>query len=636
MNRQTIISALCCLPLTVVGQVTMNIDLNDRGPTMSDYQYGIFYEEINHAGEGGLYAEMVCDRSFEGGERENGVWTTVGSADTARVSEGLLNNAQRHAMRFTATHPMSGIANRGFWGMSVERDSIYELTFWATKGAFTAQLQSADGSLTFASAEVKQGERRGEWRKYSATLKANASCNDARLALLARKAGRYTVDVVSLFPGTFRNRPNGLRRDLAERLAGLHPTFVRFPGGCYVEGVNSYDEAFQWKRTLGPIEERPGHQNRNWNYWVSDGMGYHEFLQLCDDLNAAPLFVINVGLGHEYQIPVDSIDWLIEDALDAIEYANGDLTTRWGKERAKNGHPEPFNLKFIEIGNENYQADARIHSQQYAERYIKFYKAIKERYPELTTIGNVDSWGHDNPVWRNLHPVEMVDEHYYRWHTWMRENYRKYDNRMRNFLIYNGEYAANGEGKALPTMESAVGEAIYMMGMERNADICRMASFAPIFMNVNDPRWKYDMIYYDSQGHWVTPSYYVQQMMAENVGRQVLRWTESGNSATVDSATAVVVKSPQWLYQSVTVNDDARTVYLKIANPNDREVSLEVNWSNVVPLSCELTTLSAPTPEATNSMEQPEAVSPRSFSYEKFPDKLKIKPYSVNVFRVRF
>jgi len=646
-------------------QVTMTIDTTLRSHHLNPYQYGLFFEEINHAGEGGLYAEMVQARSFGGNEREMAAWRTIGNSKTQIVTTGLLNAAQTQAMQVTATQPNTGIANTGFWGMAVNKGETYTLTFYAKgnaritaalrtksdlqelKNSQTQSLNNSQPPLASARVSVK-----GKWAKYTLRLTPTASSANACLTLTLDRPATVCLDVVSLFPETFRGRPNGLRKDLAQALADLHPTFLRFPGGCYVEGVNSYDEAFQWKKTIGPIENRPGHHNRNWGYTSTDGLGFDEYLQFCEDIGAAPMYVVNVGLGHEFQIPLEDIDTLIQSTLDAIEYANGPVTTTWGALRAKHGHPAPYNLRFIEIGNENYQADARIHSQDYAERYIRFYQAIKRKYPDIITIGNVDAWGHDNPLWLNLHPVEILDEHYYRNPSWMIENYTKYDNRMRNFVIYNGEYAANSEGKGLPNILSAIAESIYMLGMERNSDICQMASFAPLLMNVNDPRWKYDLIYHNHQGCYLTPSYYVQQMLATNVGKQNLLWTETGNEITNSETQKLTNSETQELnnsqtqnlnnsqtqrliYQSIAIDDNARTIYLKLANPHPSAVNLNLQWANVAPTTATLIQLASPQPTDTNSFEHPDAVCPTRTELSDV-SHLILPPYSLSICQVHY
>lgn len=538
---RTITKALSLVLLTAAShaqaQITMNVDAALRGPLTSPYQYGLFFEEINHAGEGGLYAELVKNRSFEDGTEG---WQTINGATMSVTDTGLLNKVQGHALTVavkgaSASAP-KGIVNNGYWGMALRNDSAYTLSLWlkgskALNNHLVARLVNEAGT-TIGEATLAGDVNLYSWTKLTTTITAHADVAKGSLQLLATADGSMTVDVVSLFPATWKGRANGLRPDLAQLLADTHPTFLRFPGGCYVEGQGGYDNAFQWKKTIGPIEQRPGHWNRNWGYWSSDGLGFDEYLQLCEDLGAAPLFVVNVGLGHGFTLSLEDTKAPVQDCLDAIEYANGDASTTWGAKRVANGHAAPYHLKFIEIGNENYQADANAQSNEYAERYKMFYNAIKAKYPDIVCIGNVEAWGTDSPSWRNANPVELVDEHYYRSADWMIANYNKYDNVSRFIGIYNGEYAANGGsyGK-YGNLSSALGEAVYMLGMERNSDVCRMASFAPIFTHESNPTWAYDMIHFDADKNFVTPSYYVQKLMGNNLGTQNLKWTETGNAA---------------------------------------------------------------------------------------------------------
>lgn len=530
----------------------LSVDASQEGVTISPTLYGLFYEEINHAGEGGLYAELIQNRSFEDEARPirnrrfgaNGEGERFGSRPQPGMipawilsnSEGasskmeitstnLLNDVQRKALKWTVTKASddapAAIANTGFWGIESVKGDTYTLSFWARadkgyKGTLRVGLQNKDSTVWYAEAMVK-GKIGKTWKKYAVTFTPEANADYARFVMAADAPGTLYLDMVSLFPPTFKNRANGCRKDLAEMLEALHPKFVRFPGGCFVEGM-SKESAYEWKRTVGPLEERPGHYNANWHYPVTDGMGYHEYLQLSEDLGAEPLYVVNVGIWHGGFEPYDQIDEYIQNALDAIEYANGDKSTKYGRMRIANGHPEPFNMKYIEIGNENYQVNPREQSDHYAERYIQFYNAIKARYPEMQVIGNVESWGTDYPTWRNEHPVDMLDEHYYRSPSWFAGKYHHYDNYDRKGpKIYVGEYAVTsncGEGN----LKAALGEAIYMMGMENNSDIVAMCSYAPVFVNIHDKTWLPDMIRFDAAHSWGSPSYYVQRLFAENVG----------------------------------------------------------------------------------------------------------------------
>ena len=552
-KRWLLYTILGMLGMNIQAQTAvLNVDASREDISISPTLYGLFYEEINHAGEGGLYAELIQNRSFEDeaqpirnqrfgangeGERFGGrpapgtipSWFATNSKGAVSrmeiTTENLLNKVQKKALCWTITEATpeapAGIANTGYWGIESVKGDTYTLTFWARadkryKGTLNVGLQSKDDATWYAKTKIK-GRIGKKWKKYAVTFTPNTNVDYTRFVMEADTPGTLYLDMISLFPPTFKNRPNGCRKDLAEMLVALHPKFLRFPGGCFVEGT-SRETAYEWKRTVGPLEERPGHYNGNWHYPVTDGMGYHEYLQLAEDLGAEPLYVVNVGIWHGGFVHHDSIDEYIQNALDAIEYANGDKSTTYGRMRIKNGHTQPFNMKYIEIGNENYQPHFHEQSDHYAERYIQFYNAIKTRYPEMQIIGNVESWGTDYPTWRNEHPVDMLDEHYYRSPSWFASKYHHYDNYNRKGpKIYVGEYAVTsdcGEGN----LKAALGEAIYMMGMENNSDVVTMCSYAPVFVNIHDKTWMPDMIRFDAAHSWGSPSYYVQRLFAENVG----------------------------------------------------------------------------------------------------------------------
>ncbi|MCR5315071.1 MAG: carbohydrate binding domain-containing protein [Bacteroidaceae bacterium] len=555
-TRKLLIAVLFISACSMNAQVVINVDATQKGPKISPTHYGIFYEDINHAADGGLYAELIRNRSFEddlmgggrnmrrrGGQNNQNEgqteprisnWFSVGSASLKLIQENLLNSVQHNALNVMLKKAGDGVRNEGFWGMNAVKGTKYRLSFWAKSlngynGTITAQLQSTNGqSLGNVKINANFGK---EWKKYTAIITATGNDPRAEFSLTADKVGEFQIDVVSLFPPTFKNRENGMRPDLAQMLADMHPRFMRFPGGCFVEGQQSPDNAFRWKRTIGPIEQREGHANVNWGYRTSDGIGFHEFLQLSEDLGAKPLFVVNVGIWHGGCTPYDQIGEWIEECMDALEYANGDITTKYGKMRAENGHPAPFNLEYIEIGNENYNFNMNNNSDQsdhYPERYIQFYNAIKAKYPNVHCIGNVESWSTDNPSWRNNYPVEMVDEHYYRNPKWFADRFDKYDSYDRSkYKIYVGEYAVTSQFGDIGNLNAALGEAVYMMGMENNSDVVVMNSYAPIFVNENDARWRPDMIRFNSNKVMGTPSYYVQQLFPNNIGTQVLKtdWT---------------------------------------------------------------------------------------------------------------
>ena len=534
MKRNNIfLAALLASSLAANAQVKINVDAANPGIKVSPNLYGIFFEDINHAADGGLYAELISNRSFEDSDNAIPTWRTSasnGASITSQlVSKALLNNAQGKALQITVKADKAATAsliNEGFWGINAVQGRTYKLSLFAKgnyKGGLKARLISADGKTVYAETTVDAAIGK-KWNKYTAELTANANDPKAQFELVFDGKGTVTLDVVSLFPPTFMNRPNGLRPDLAQLLYNIRPKFVRFPGGCYVEGQESPENAFHWEKTIGPIEQRPGHKNVNWRYRTSDGMGFDEYLQLAEDLNAKPLYVVNVGLWHGGMTPVDSIQPWIDECMNALEYANGPVTSKYGALRAKNGHLEPYNIEYLEIGNENNQPDPALQSDHYYERFKKFKDAVLAKYPNMHLIGNVVAWGDDNPTWDSKESVELLDEHYYRNPAWFAENFNKYDTYNRKGSeIYVGEYAVTQGFGNMGSLDAALGEAVYMMGIENNSDIVTMASYAPIFANLNDRMWAPDMIQFTSDKVFGTPSYYVQNLMANNVGTRVLK-----------------------------------------------------------------------------------------------------------------
>lgn len=534
MKRNNILlAALLASSLAANAQVKINVDAANPGIKVSPNLYGIFFEDINHAADGGLYAELISNRSFEDSDNAIPTWRTSasnGASITSQlVSKALLNNAQGKALKITVKADKAATAsliNEGFWGINAVQGRTYKLSLFAKgnyKGGLKARLISADGKTVYAETTVDAAIGK-KWNKYTAELTVNANDPKAQFELVFDGKGTVTLDVVSLFPPTFMNRPNGLRPDLAQLLYNIRPKFVRFPGGCYVEGQESPENAFHWEKTIGPIEQRPGHKNVNWRYRTSDGMGFDEYLQLAEDLNAKPLYVVNVGLWHGGMTPVDSIQPWIDECMNALEYANGPVTSKYGALRAKNGHPEPYNIEYLEIGNENNQPDPALQSDHYYERFKKFKDAVLAKYPNMHLIGNVVAWGDDNPTWDSKESVELLDEHYYRNPAWFAENFNKYDTYNRKGSeIYVGEYAVTQGFGNMGSLDAALGEAVYMMGIENNSDIVTMASYAPIFANLNDRMWAPDMIQFTSDKVFGTPSYYVQNLMANNVGTRVLK-----------------------------------------------------------------------------------------------------------------
>jgi alpha-L-arabinofuranosidase len=524
VRRRFLLAASLILSVFVGGAAAeparITIDAAHPGPRISPTLYGIFFEEINMAGDGGLYAELVRNRSFEDSNKPDH-WSAVavpGAKATLAVdTQEPMSTKNPHSLRLELTSngtARAGVANGGYFGIAVDKDAGYHLSLSARagdgfSGPLTVTLEKCDGSKTYAQATT--GSLSDKWQTFALDLTAKATDPKARLVITATHSGKVWLDMVSLFPAkTWHDRSNGMRPQLAEMLDGLHPSFVRFPGGCWVEG-DTMKTSQRWKTTIGPIADRRTLWNL-WGYSSTNGLGFHEYLQLCEDLKAEPLFVINVGMSHHEVVPMEKMGEYVEDALDAIEYANGPVSSRWGAQRAKNGHPAPFGLKYMEIGNEN-------GGPAYYERYPLFYKAIKAKYPQMHLVADV--W---NGIPKNS-PVEIIDEHYYSSPEFFMGQAHRYDGYDRTGpKVYVGEYAVT-QGCGKGNLRGALGEAAFMTGMERNSDVVVMASYAPLFANVDIRRWTPDLINFDSSRVYGLPSYYVQQMFSRNRGDVVLPMT---------------------------------------------------------------------------------------------------------------
>ncbi|MCY2924981.1 MAG: DUF1080 domain-containing protein [Planctomycetota bacterium] len=515
----------------------IRVNAGVRGIRISPHLYGLFYEDINHGGDGGIYAEMVRNRGFEAGRTPEGCRMEGGEvvnpmgwrqAYTPDSLEGWSLFAQGQASgeaKVVADKPLSpenpmslrlqvhkaeggqfGLANAGWWGMSVEKGAAYWLSLHARTDDYTGPLRVAIVSPTGqVLAETFFTGLTSAWQEHSARLVAAGTDPGARLVITASQPGTLYLDMVSLFPEeTFKGRANGCRKDIAEMLSALKPAFMRFPGGCIVEGV-ALANRVEWKKTIGALTGRPGHWNL-WNYYASDGLGFHEYLQLCEDLGAAPMYICNVGMscqgrkGEVVESP-EALEAYIQEALDAIEYANGPATSRWGALRAASGHEAPFGIRYVGIGNEN-------GGPVYHDHYKKFYHAIKSRHPDLLTVAC-----QADPA---MGEIDIVDEHFYDAPGFFSANFARYDSYdRRGPKIFVGEYACMmNAGKG--NLRGAVAEAVFMLGMEKNSDIVIMSSYAPLLVNVHDRRWNPDLIGFDCSRVYGTPSYHVQKLFAQN------------------------------------------------------------------------------------------------------------------------
>ena len=584
-SKTLLLSTFLAVGLSAQAQVLVNVDTHST-KTVSPDLYGIFFEDINNAADGGIYAELIRNRSFEDDNKDIPTWSVCGASHKL-VTKGLLNKVQRHALELTfAGKQLQTLTNDGFWGINAVQGRPYKLSLWIKgkyNGTVKAQLVSADRKTVLAETPVN-GKVTGKWQKLTAEMKSAGNDSKAKFQLVFNGKGTVTLDVVSLFPPTFKNRPNGLRPDLAEMLYNLHPKFVRFPGGCFVEGQESPANAFHWEKTIGPIEEREGHKNVNWGYRTTDGIGFDEYLQMAEDFGAKPLYVVNVGLWHGGKTPIDSLQPWIDETLNALEYANGDVTTKYGALRAKNGHPAPYNIEYLEIGNENNQPDPALQSDHYYERFKKFKDAILAKYPKMHLIGNVVAWGDDNPKWGSEEPVELLDEHYYRNPSWFTNAFHKYDSYERGkHGIYVGEYAVTQGFGNMGSLEAALGEGVYMMGMENNSDVVKMASYAPIFANLNRRVWAPDMIQFVSDRVFGTPSYYVQNVMFNNIGDKVLNVTvDNPYSYDVDyklkpeiCQVGVGTWATQCSFKDASLTDNGKT----LTGETVKDINIKGDWT---------------------------------------------------------
>lgn len=505
MILPSILSIAMALSSKAPATVNWQIQADRPSHLVSPDLYGVFFEEINCAGDGGIYAELVRNRGFEDAPTPTNWEFTEGKATIDKTRS--LSDASPTSLK-VESDGKTVVENAGYWGMAIKINETYDFSLhsWGEGGKLAVQLVGKGGTVLGQTNLVLP---RGDWKQSKATIKATGGGDTAaKLVLKFESIGTNNIDMVSLFPrNTWKNRPNGLRRDLIQMLDDMKPAFVRFPGGCWVEG-ETMALALRWKQTIGNLQDRRTQPNI-WRYMSTNGLGYHEYLQMCEDLKSDALFVINCGMSHREVVPMDKMDEYVQDALDAIEYAIGPAESKWGAIRAKNGHPRPFPLKYIQIGNEN-------GGPAYEERYGLMYRAIKQKYPQMNIIANL--WG-GRP--QNT-PVDILDEHYYNNPEFFVANADRYDTYDRKGpKIYVGEYAVT-QGNGTGSLKGALAEAAFMAGMERNSDIVTMSSYAPLFANVNNKAWNPDLIYFDSHRAIATPSYHVQRMFFNNRAHQVI------------------------------------------------------------------------------------------------------------------
>jgi len=608
--------------------VTLNIQLDKPAHAVSPTLYGLMTEEINYSYDGGLYAEMVRNRTFQdhgfGGVAHWNIehmGNSVASMSVDQV-EGL-SDALQHSLAIDVKQADSanraGVRNEGYWGMALRPNTTYKGSLYAKAdsadmGALTAELVDDNTGKSVATATTPALSK--DWKQYNFTLTTGKiePSSQNHLLLTVGHAGKVWVDLVSLFPPTYKNRENGNRADLMEMMAAMHPTFLRLPGGNYLEG-DQVDERFDWKNTIGPLVDRPTHRSP-WNYQSSDGMGLLEFLEWTEDLNIQTVLAVYAGysLKGDHIVPGPALTPFVQDALDEIEFATGDTSTKWGAVRAKLGHPAPFPIKYVEIGNEDWFD----RSGSYEGRYAQFYKAIKAKFPTLQLIATA-------PL-KRMKP-DVLDDHYYKRADEFFADVKHYDTVDRDGpKIFVGEWATR-EGSPTTNMGAALGDAAWMTGMERNSDLIVMASYAPLFVNVNPGgmQWESDLIGYDAASSYGSPGYYAQVMFAKYLGTEVPTSSSTG--------------SPERFFYSVTRNPEKGATYLKLVNASSvaQPIEIELSGVNSVANTGTLVTLTGATLAETNSISSPTRIVPVQTTLKNTGKQFShsVPPYSVQVIELQ-
>lgn len=629
------------------------IQTNKPGVEIQPTMYGLFFEDINYAADGGLYAEMVKNRSFEFPQNLMG-WKTFGNV-TLQDDGPFERNP--HYVRLGDpghAHKHTGIENEGYFGIGVKQGEEYRFSVWARipEGGISSTIRvelvksnSNRESQAFASQEITIASE--DWVKYMVILTPEITEEKSILRIFLVSSVSVDLEHVSLFPvDTWKGHENGLRKDLAQALYDIRPGVFRFPGGCIVEGTD-LNTRYEWKKTIGSVENRPLNENR-WNYastsrfypdyYQSCGLGFYEYFLLSEEIGAEPLPVLNCGLSCQFQntdpshhVAIGDLGSYIQDALDLIEFANGDITTTWGKERADMGHPEPFDLKFIAIGNEQW-------GTEYIERLELFVEAIRKSYPEIKIIGGSGP-SPDGADFEYLWPemkrlgVDLVDEHFYRPESWFLSQGTRYDNYDREGpKVFAGEYACHGQGKQWNHFNASLLEAAFMTGMERNADMVYMATYAPLFAHVEGWQWRPDLIWFDNLNSVRTASYYVQQLFALNKGSNVLTLTMDGKEVTG-------AEGQNGLFASAVWEKSDNTIIVKIVNTSDQIQPLALNFADLE--KQEVVTdgicikLRSTDLDIDNTIEQPLAVIPENttVSIEGNVLNTELEPYTFVIYK---
>ena len=605
----------------------MTVQMNKVGAPIQNTMYGLFFEDINFAADGGLYAEKILNRSFEFPQPLEG-WKTVGNV---QVRDDGPFDKNPHYVRLGYTGHQSKfteLENNGTFGIGLKQGETYRFSVWARVPEGESAKIRVELADPFNNEEMQFFALKSitvdskEWKKYQVEIKSTKTIQKAALRIFLEGKNAVDLEHISLFPtDTWMGRENGMRKDLAQALADLKPGIFRFPGGCIVEGTD-LDTRYNWKNSVGPVENRPLNENR-WqytftyrhlpDYYQSYGLGFFEFFQLCEDFGAEALPVLSCGLACQFQNndpsahqPVEELDSFVQDALDLIEFANGATTTEWGKLRAEMGHPAPFNLKYIAIGNEQW-------GETYPEHLEPFVKAIRKAYPNIKIVGSAgpnsegDQFDYLWPEMKRL-GADLVDEHFYRPANWFLSQGARYDNYDRKGpKVFAGEYACHIAGKKYNHFYPALLEAAFMTGLERNADIVHMATYAPLFAHVEGWQWRPDLIWFDNLDVVRTSSYYLQQLYSTYKGTNVLPLTMNGKPVTG-------ADGQDGLFASSVINAKNGQVYVKVANTSSSSQFVSVKFEGMKKgqtfSKAKAIVLQSDNLEAENTIARPDLIKP--------------------------
>ncbi|MDP4202105.1 MAG: alpha-L-arabinofuranosidase C-terminal domain-containing protein [Bacteroidota bacterium] len=689
---------LLLCPIVSAQKAKLTLDFTQPGANVSPLLYGLMTEEINHSYDGGLYAELIRNRIFKDNKTKPEGWSLVQPDTASRASIKLIaadpdnvpfderrhsiNTALTTCLRLTVAKGGSrvGVANEGYWGIPVKPSTTYKASFYMkgtgsmqfprrpgmparqqnatpapviennTAGPITVTIESNDGKTVYATGTITL-EKSTFWKKYEVTLTTAANVEptaDARFVISTDRTGLYYFNLVSLFPPTYNNRPNGNRIDLTQMMVDMKPKFLRFPGGNFLEGPD-FANAFPWKTTLGPIDNRPGHKG-SWGYRPTDGMGLYEFLMWCEEIGAEPVLGVYAG----YSLNGDHVDAgpllkpYVEDALDEIEYVTGDKSTYWGAKRAADGHPEPFKLTYVEIGNEDWFD----RTNSYDGRFKQFREAIEKKYPQLTCISTITDTQNPDLKVTGKKP-DVMDEHYYRnsWEMFANASqYDKYD--RKSSKVFVGEWATR-EGAPTTNLHAALGDAAWMTGMERNSDLIIMSCYAPLFVNVNTAtstapkawQWDSDLIGYNALTAFGSPSYYVQKAFSEYLGNKIVPTTainiptQNPPLSKRDSINGTKPAPVPVIFYSATQDDKTGMIYLKVVNASSKLQPLEINLKGLakVDKNATIVVIKGAKPEDTNTISEPKKIVPATFAIKGIGTTFsqKLAPYSINILQLK-